>query len=166
MAKKTIAANAEKQSEMDRQPKEGCVKFISKFKEFHFTMPVIGEDGKQETHSDADGNGKLKTWKQYDFIKVMAHKNPKTGKIDPDSAFCFFICDPEVHGTEFPRLVKMLDSMRLMPQYQLFNEDDYFKFRNPEAFKIAKELSEKDAVIDSQAQKIKELEQKLGFKRQ
>jgi hypothetical protein len=164
MAKKSIAASAEKQGAGDKETNTGCVKFISKFKEFHFTMPVLGADGKQETHTDADGNGKLKTWQQYDFTKVSAHKG-KNGKIDPDTAFSFFMCDPAIHGDMFQKLVDYLTILRSNPKNQIFSEDEYFQNRNPEAYKIAKELSDKDTLIDTQAQKIKELEQRLGFKK-
>lgn len=163
MAKKNIAANADKLALNDERPEDGAVKFISKIPDFHFLLPVLGTDGKQEYHFDANGNSKLPTIKEYHFVKVYAQKG-HDGKPDPSTAYCFFIASQKDHGADFPRIVDLLNKYKSNPRYQLFTEDDYFKNRNPEAFRIAKEKSDLEDQVAQKNARIEELEKRLGFK--
>jgi hypothetical protein len=164
MTKKTIAANAEKLAVNDERPEEGCTKFICKIPEFHFMMPVHDEKGEEVFHGDRHGNARLPTTKLYSFVKVYAQKG-KDGKFDPSTAYCFFIVNPKIHGTETGNILKYLTGLMKNPIYQLFSEEDYFKNRNPEAFRIAKEKTELENAIDAEKAKVADLERRLGLQR-
>jgi hypothetical protein len=165
MAKKNIAANAEKQGAQDQKPSTPeSIKFISDFPEFRFDLEVLDENGKKIFHTDANGNNKLPDVKKFSFIKVPPHKNAD-GKIDPRSAFCFFIADPEKHGAYFHRIVEKLTGYTKNPMYKMYTDEGHFQKRNPEAFRIAKEKVEREEVIDKQAQEISELKSRLGIKK-
>jgi hypothetical protein len=161
---KNIAANADKLAQNDKRPEEGAIKFISKIPDFHFMMPVLDADGKQEYHTDAHGNQKLPTFKEYHFTKVYAQKGTD-GKPDPSTAYSFFIASQRVLGDNFQPIVDQLNKDLLNPRYQLYTEDGYFKNRNPEAFRIAKEKSKLEDDVAKKDARIEELEKKLGFKK-
>jgi hypothetical protein len=164
MAKKNLAQLADLNGMNDVRPaSEKCVKFVSTRHEVHFNMRVIGEDGKPEFHTDANGNNKLPTFKTFSFTPVMPHKDPATGKINLDDSHCFFIADPDQHGKDFQPIIDRLNELRKNPINQMFTDEEYFKRRNPEAFRIAGEMSSKDSKIDEQQRRIQELENRLGF---
>jgi hypothetical protein len=165
MTKKNIAANAEKQGPTDQKPTTAeAIKFISDFSEFRFDLEVLDENGKKVYHSDANGNNKVVDVKKFAFVKVPPHKNAD-GKIDPRSAFCFFIADPEKHGSFFQRIVEKLTAYTKNPIYKMYTDEGHFQKRNPEAFRIAKEKVEQESIIDSQAKEIADLKSRLGLKR-
>ena len=164
MAKKSVAAEADLVGGNDRKVEsDKAVKFVSNRQEFHFMLTEQDSDGKQVFHTDADGNNKIKSYKQYSFVKVAGHKDPKTGKVDPSTAFSFFIVDPTVHGREYNRILDHLNKMRSNPLYQMFNDDEHFNQRNPEAYRIAKEKVELQETVAAKDARIAELEKKLGF---
>jgi hypothetical protein len=160
METKSIAANAENNVET----KTGCVKFISTFRQFHFDIKKLDEKGEQIFHVNPNSNHKLFEFKHFEFVPVSGHKG-KDGKIDPNTAFCFFIVDPEKHGKDFPAIISKLQEFCKNPMYRMFTEDDHFKHRNPEAFRIAKEKSELESTISDKDKRIAELEERLGFKK-
>lgn len=164
MAKKTIAASAEKLGVNDVAADDESVKFISDYPEKSFMMPVIGEDGKQTYHTDANGNGKLADWKEYKFTKISGHKN-KDGKVDPTTAFSFFIVSKKHHGADYERILAKLTKDAQNPANRIFTEDDHFKKRNPEAFRIASERQALESEIEAKNKRIVELESRLGFKK-
>jgi hypothetical protein len=167
MAKKSIAAHAEKQGENDQKPTTPeAIKFISDFPEFRFDLEVLDENGKKVFHTDANGNNKLPDVKKFAFIKVPPHKNAD-GKIDPRTAFCFFIADPapEKHGPYFQRIVDKLTAYTKNPMYKMYTDEGHFHKRNPEAFRIAKEKVESEEKIDKLTQENAELKSRLGLKR-
>jgi hypothetical protein len=165
MAKKSIAANAEKQGPTDQKPATPeAIKFICDFSEFRFDLEVLDENGKKVYHSDANGNNKVVDVKKFAFVKVPPHKNTE-GKIDPRSAFCFFIADPEKHVGYFQRIVDKLTGYTKNPMYKMYTDEGHFQKRNPEAFRIAKEKVEREEIIDKQAAEIASLKERLGFKK-
>jgi hypothetical protein len=168
MAKvKTIAANAEKLGANDQEAAtDSAVKFISEFPEFRFALICKDEHGKTIYKTDANGNNKTPEIKEYSFVKVNGHKDPKTGKVDPNTAFSFFIVSKEDHGSDYDTILKRLRDLSKNPMYYLYTEDDYFAHRNPEAFRIAKEKVELETERDQWKAKAEELERKLGFRKQ
>jgi hypothetical protein len=165
MAKKAVAAMADLVGANDKRSNEKTVKFISTFPAFHFMIDSIGPDGKRETHTDADGNNKLPSFRQYEFARVAGHRDSKTGKINPDTAFSFFIADPEKHGRDFQLIVDKLTELSKNALYKVYSEDDYFKLRNPEAYRIAVKNAEYETTIEDLKKKNEDLERRLGFKK-
>lgn len=164
MAKRTIAANAEKLGTNDVATPVGAIKYISDYKENHFMLPKVDAAGNKTYHTDANGNNKLPDYTEYHFTKISGHKN-KDGKIDPNTAFCYFIVDPAVHGSDFQRIVDMLEKNRLNPKNKIYTEDDYFRKRNPEASRIAMEKEEIMEKLSEKDKQIEELKAKLGFRK-
>jgi hypothetical protein len=164
MAKKKISDNAEKLGANDVETTGEAVKFISEFREQFFMMPVLDENGKQVLNTDAEGNKETKAFKRYDFVKVDGHKN-KDGKIDPTTAFSFFICDPEKQGADYKRFLDKLTALSKNPINKMYTADDHFKRRNPEAFRIAREKQDLEEKLSEKDRLIEELNKKLGFKR-
>jgi hypothetical protein len=164
VAKKMVASQADLVSAGDKRSAGETVKFVSTIPEFHFTLRALDSDGKPESHTDADGNNRLPSWKTYQFVRVFATKDVRTGKIDPDTAFSFFIADPKVHGADYQRIIDLLNKYRANPLYRIYNEDEYFKVRNPEAFRIASEKLDLENQLSEKDQKIKDLEAKLGLR--
>jgi hypothetical protein len=164
MAKKKISDNAEKLGANDVETTGDAVKFISEFREQFFMMPVLDENGKQVVNTNAEGNKTTKAFKQYEFTKVSGHKN-KDGKIDPTTAFCFFIVEREKYGTDFQRIVDKLTALSKNPINKMYTADDHFKKRNPEAFRIAREKQDLEDKLSEKDRLIEELNKKLGFKR-
>jgi hypothetical protein len=165
MAKKSIAANAEKMAANDAKPTtEGAVKYVSGYPNFGFMVYVKDEKGEQVFHTDANGNARLPTTKEYHFARVNV-KDAKTGKFDQNLAYSIFIADPAVQKGDFDAIVKRLEELRKNPINKMHNDEDWFKQRNPEAFRIAKEKSEIEAVLSAKDARIEELERKLGFKK-
>lgn len=163
-ATKSIAANAENFGPQDKAPGEGAVKFISRFKEHTIVMLKKDAEGKTVFKTDANGNSKVAETVVYQFAKVPPHKNAE-GKIDPNTAFCYLIVDPKVHGEDFNRLLAECNTLLKNPVNKLYTEEGYFKSRNPEAFRIAKEKTELENQISDKDKQIEELKAKLGFKR-
>ncbi len=167
MAKKNLAAMAEKIGANDQvNTKETAVKFISDIPEYHFLIRAIDEKGELEFHTDANGNGKLPTYQEYHFTKIASQRDPKTGKFDPSTQKCFFIVDPEVHGRYFKPIVETLTRLKANPISRLYTEEEYFRKRNPEAYRIAKEKRDLEDEIAKRDSRIEELEKKLGFRKQ
>lgn len=164
MAKKNISDNAEKLGSNDVEVKGDAVKFISDFQEQLFMLPVLDENGKQAFNTDADGNKKVKAFKTYQFTKVSGHKN-KDGKIDPTTAFSFFVVDPEKHGTDYKRILEKLTALSKNPINKMYTADDHFKKRNPEAYRIAKDKQELEDKLSEKDRLIEELNKKLGFQK-
>lgn len=163
MARKNIAASAEKQGENDVKATENAVKFICDFPSCKFVLKKLGEDGNPTFHTDANGNGKSVDVEEFNFTQVMS-KN-KDGKVDTSKSFCFFIADPDKHGKNFKRIVDILTKKCLNPMDKMYLEEDHFKKRNPEAFNIAKEKAELEDKLTAAEARAKELEAKLGFQK-
>ena len=174
METKSIAANAENNEVMAN----GRVKFISKCREFFFMLPVLDENGKPSFHQDPNSNRKFPDMKEYAFTKSPSMRSRDgsvvkgTMKVEPETYSCFFIVDPAVHGADFQRIVDLLSGYCKNPAFKMYTEDDYFKQRNPEAYRIAKEkvameanLSDKDKTIAELKRHAAELEDRLGFKK-
>jgi hypothetical protein len=167
MARKTAADSADKSFSTDKSVRaEGTIKYVSEIADFHFVVPVIGEDGKPEFHTDANGNNRVPTTKMYHF--TVAHvRDPVTGKLDHLKTYSFFVADPKVHGRQFDVIVKALNDMMKNPgMYKLRDDDGFFAHRNPEAYRIAKEKLAMEETISEKDRRIAELEQRLGFKKQ
>jgi hypothetical protein len=164
MARKTLASNAAPIGVNDQSTPVDAVKFICDYPEYHFLMKVMDDAGNQVTHTDADGNGKLPSYKDYHFTTVIT-KDKVTGKADPNGRYSFFIVSKAKHGKDFEPILKRLEELKKQPHAKLFTEDEHFKRRNPEAFNIAKTVSELESKIDERDAKIKALEEKLNYKR-
>jgi hypothetical protein len=163
MMKRSVAQNADKAGDNDVSvSSDKAVKFVSTRQEFFFSLKTLDENGNHIKTTNADGNNAVPQFTTYQFVKVAGHRDQRTGKIDPSTAFCFFIVDPETHGKDYSRILDELNRMRSNPIYQLYNDDEYFKQRNPEAYRIAKE---KEEIVDVWKLKVEELEKKLGFNR-
>jgi hypothetical protein len=165
MAKRTIASSADMLTPADTRAKVGCIKFISEFPEYHFQYRELDAAGKQVMHADANNNNQLPSFKQISFERVYGFRDPKTGKVDPDSARSFYICDPEKLGDDFGRVVEILEAKCPDPIHRMYTEDDHFKKRNPEAFRIAKEKEELTGTIEKQRAEIESLYQRLGLQK-
>lgn len=165
MAKKSISANAEKIGANDRQPNDRQIKYISDYAEYHFIIRALDESGNPVFHTDANGNGKLPTIKEFHFAPIRATKDHKSGKIDPNTAYSIFIADPDVHGADFKQIVEALEKLRANPMNKLYSADDHFKRRNAEAYKIAKEKTELEEKLSAKNARIEELEKKLGLRK-
>jgi hypothetical protein len=161
MAKKNIAANAEKFGAVDASPKENAVKFVTKFKEKSIVMFKLDANGKRVEKRDAHGNGMTFEVVQYEFTKVPPHKNAE-GKIDPNTAFSFLIVDPDIHGSDFQRLLDKCKEECKNPAHKMFTEEEYFKQRNPEAFRIAKDKAALESLVE-ESNSIEDLRKKLGL---
>jgi hypothetical protein len=164
MARKSIASNAAPMGANDIATPVDAVKFISDYPEYHFLLPVYGDDGKQVSHTDSEGNGKLPTFKDYHFVKVLV-KDKVTGKTDPNGCYSFFIASKEHHGKEFDQIVKRLNELRKQPHARMYTEEEHFKRRNPEAFNIAKEKADLEGKLEASQEKIRVLEEKLGLQK-
>jgi hypothetical protein len=162
MARKSIAVNAEKQAANDAMPMNDQVKFVCKYPDYHFMMPVIGHDGKQERHTDANGNNSLPTYRDYHFARVNP-KDPMTGKTSVSECYSIFIVDREKHGAMFQPIVDYLTKLTKNSFYKVYTDDDWFRIRNPEAFRIAREKSEYEDKLTDAQRRIIELERKLGL---
>jgi hypothetical protein len=162
--RKTIAATADLIAINDVRPSsDAAIKFISEFPEYHFMYRKHDDDGKPAFHTDQDGNNKLPTFETISFVKVYGTRDPKTGKVDPESARSFYIADPAVLGADFDRVLAKLQAFCKDGKYRMYTEDDHFKKRNPEAFRIAKEKVELTSTIDQLRARNEELEKRLGF---
>jgi hypothetical protein len=117
------------------------------------------------SHTDANGNNKLPTLRLFRFTKVPPAPG-KDGKYDLRDGFQFFIADPEKHGRYFDEIVKRLNGYVKQPMYKMFTEDGFFKDRNPEAYKIAKEKETLHGEIDRLKNENDELHKRLGLKKQ
>jgi hypothetical protein len=163
MAKMT-SKNPTVQAVLDILDDGGKVKYISDFPEFYFMLRALDEKGEPIFHTDAEGNNKLPSYTQLSFVRVYAHKG-KDGKVDANTAFSFFVVDKAVQGNDVARIVESLEKLRANPMYRLYTEDDHFRKRNPEAYRIAKENAALVGERDAMAQRVEELEKKLGFKK-
>jgi hypothetical protein len=167
MNKKSIAANADVLGKNDVAVSgDTAVKFITEFPEYSFCIIDKDENGKVIETTNAAGNNKVPVVKEFKFVKVNGHRDPKTGKIDPNTAFSFFIVSKEEHGRYYNEILKLLKSRAANPMYYMYTEDDYFAHRNPEAFRIAKEKVALENERDEWKLKAEELEKKLGFRKQ
>lgn len=171
-----IAANAENKSKFENATSKGQVKFVSNFLEFYFMLPVLDADGKPAFVRHPNSNAKVYESVKYSFTKVPSQRardgaigRTKDGKpalvTQANTAYCYFIADPDVHGTDFDRIVKLLSDMCKNPKYKMFTEDDHFARRNPEAYRIAKEKVEVEAKLSAKDKEIDELKERLGFKK-
>ncbi|MCW8966099.1 MAG: hypothetical protein OQK82_05375 [Candidatus Pacearchaeota archaeon] len=141
------------------------IKYICEFKNgYMFVMPLLDNNGEVVYKTDAKGNNKVPETVEYKFTNVTGHKN-LDGKVDPNTAFSFFNVSKEVHGADYDRIVAKLDKECKNPRNKMFREDDHFKKRNPEAFKIAEEKAKMERMItqikEEKDAKIAELEKQL-----
>lgn len=155
---KTISAqNNVKLGINDNTSDEDRVKFICEMTHgYQFVLPVLNEKGEKVFHTDANGNNKTPDVKTYVFTQVSGHKNAD-GKVDINSAFSFFEVTKKLHGEDYDRIVAKLDKDCKNPINKMYREDDHFKKRNPEAFRIA---SEKAALISENSEKTEALKEK------
>ena len=167
MARKKTASMSDSIGSSDRTVSDENVqvKFVCNYPEFGFSIEELDKDGNEVFHTDANGNKKLKNYKQYVFSKVTV-RDPKTGKVDTRGAYSIFIVEKSVHGKDFDRMVKHLNKLMANPRNKLYDEDSHFERRNPEAYRIAKKTMELESERDSLKNKVDELERKLGFKKQ
>jgi hypothetical protein len=172
---KSISASAEKLSDNDikitaTQAKSGVRKWISNFPEMNIYLKVLDQEtGKHQTHNTELNPRQVKEYKLVRFTKVSGRKN-KDGRIDPSTAFSFFIADPDKMGgtgpySDYTQMVKILDDMCKNPANRLFTEDDHFKWRNPEAYKVAKEKQSLEKKMSEKDERIAFLEEQLALKK-
>lgn len=163
--KKTISAlNKVKLGVNDIESGESRVKYICEFAHHNFIMPVLDDKGNKIYHFDANGNNKTIDVISRSFTSVSGHKNAD-GKVDPNTAFCFFVASKEVLGNDFDRVVAKLDKDCLNPINKMYREDDHFKKRNPEAFRIASEKAELESTISEKDEEINRLKEQLFRKK-
>jgi hypothetical protein len=147
-----------KEKTMSKESKQ--IRFVSKLQEFHFCVNT------GDTHTDSNGNNKLPTINTYAFTKVLG-KDPITGKVSGKHAYCYFIADPEEHGAQYDKIVKLLNDMLKNPDNKLYTAEGYEQVRNPEAAAQKEELkkvkSEFENKLSEKDSKIAELEKKLGL---
>ena len=161
MPKKTIASsNAVKLGVNDVDSGENKIKFICEFSNYQVFMKVLDENGKPSYHTDAHGNNKVVDTFSIKFTPVSGHKNAD-GKIDPTTAFCFYVADRDILGKDFDRVVEKLDKECKNPRNKMYREDDHFKKRNPEAFRIASEKAKMEAQIEEKAVEIAEKDKEI-----
>ncbi len=162
--KKKASSYAEKEGDSDVlvNDRESQVKFISKNQEYGFIITQQDENGNDEYHTDAKGNKKLPTVKSYNFQRIVV-KDHETGKINTKKCHSFFIASKKEHGKDYERIVNRLNVLASNPRNKLYSEDDWFKERNPEAFRIAKERAVVEDERDSYKARVDELEKKLGI---
>lgn len=161
MTKKTISAsNKINIGTNDIDSDDEKIKYICEFSNHHFVYFDLDENGKKKYHTDANGNNKLPDIIEDNFIPVSGHKNAD-GKVDPNTAFCFYVVDRKKHKEDFDSIVSTLDKKCANPIYKMYREDDHFKKRNPEAFRIASEKSEMEQKLADSAAALSEKDKEI-----
>lgn len=155
------ASKEEKAAEINKTKAVTEAAFVSLFPDYHFNIPILDEHGEKVYHSDANGNNKLPSFKEFTFKKVP-FRDKVTGKIDMKKTVSAFVTSVADHGKDFERILHRLNKLRQNPKNKLYTERQHFENTNPQAFSISEASAAKDLVIDAQAAKIKELEDKLG----
>jgi hypothetical protein len=147
-----------------KEPANGkpTVKYICTKQDMTVVLFEKDVDGKKVEHSNAHGNSRLPTVKEFHFSPVFAQKG-KMGMYDAGTAYCFIICSLEFLGEYYDQMIEYLEKLRKNPINQLFLEEDWDKARNPEAFKANEKVSELEDALEKEKRRTKELEAQLGL---
>lgn len=170
MNKKTLSAqNKITVGINDVESSEETIKFICEFKNgYVFVLPKHDINGEPVYKTDAKGNNKVPVTEEYRFTIVSGHKNAD-GKVDPTTAFSYFTVSKEEHGDNFDRIVAKLSMDCKNPRNKMYREDDHFKKRNPEAYRIAKDKADMEQklvdITNEKDARIAELEKQLFGKK-
>jgi hypothetical protein len=146
---------------------EDCESFevVSHYKDgFGFMTSELDEKGEKVFSIDANGNSKVQKHKMWTFEKVHV-ADPETGKVSSKLGYCVFVAAKSTHGKYFLPIIKELNRLFKDPSNKLYTMDGHYQYRNPEAFRISKQIEEKDNEINRLKNREKELLDKLGLRK-
>lgn len=169
MSKKRLSADAVLHG-TEQAPQEGSIKYVSEFTNKTICLKKMVKDanGKRVPLYTIDGDGNKKHNPElvtYHFVPVFQGKDKRTGVRSLHTPKSFFIADPKnfEDQDDFKDVIAALEKMCKDPIERVYSEDDFFKLRNPEAFKIAKEKSDLEDEVERLKAQNEELNKRLGF---